>query len=268
MNQPPPPTEEQVDRERLTLLRQIEAMIETPMIILAFIWLALFVIEVIYGLNRFLEIAGYVIWALFIFEYLLGLTVAPRKLAYIRRNWLKGIALVAPALRVFRIFYVLRLARITRAARLARTLRLLRVLSSVNRGMRALGNSMKRRGFGYVVALTVIVVLVGAAGMYTFENDPEGNGLNTYGEALWWTAMIITTLGSQYWPQTPEGRLLCLFLALYSFAVFGYIAGVLASFFVDRDAEDDTAEIAGAKQLEALRREIKALRDELRNHPE
>jgi len=36
------------------------------------------------------------------------------------------------------------------------------------------------------------------------------------GEALWWTAMIMTTMGSQYWPQTIEGRMLCVFLALYA----------------------------------------------------
>ncbi len=36
--------------------------------------------------------------------------------------------------------------------------------------MRALGASMGRRGFGYVVALTMIVTLAGAAGMYAFES--------------------------------------------------------------------------------------------------
>jgi hypothetical protein len=29
---------------------------------------------------------------------------------------------------------------------------------------------------------------------------------DSYGDALWWTATIITTLGSQYWPATAAGR--------------------------------------------------------------
>jgi voltage-gated potassium channel len=33
-----------------------------------------------------------------------------------------------------------------------------RVVGSLNRAMRALGRSFRRRGFGYVVALTVIVL--------------------------------------------------------------------------------------------------------------
>jgi len=144
-----------------------------------------------------------------------------------------------------------------------RSLRLLRVVSSLNRGMRALGASLSRRGFGYVIALTVLVTFTGAAGMYAFENVAPG-GMKSYGEALWWTAMVLTTMGSQYWPQTIEGRVLCVFLALYAFAVLGYVTATLATFFVGRDAENTEAELAGAKQLAALREEVIALRDEIR----
>jgi voltage-gated potassium channel len=76
--------------------------------------------------------------------------------------------------------------------------------------------------------------------------------------------MVMTTMGSQYWPQTVEGRLLCFFLALYAFGVFGYVTAAFATFFVGRDAENDEAELAGAKQLAALREEVIALRDDLR----
>jgi voltage-gated potassium channel len=44
--------------------------------------------------------------------------------------------------------------------------------------------------------------------------------------------MILTTLGSQYWPRTPEGRVLGFLISLYAFAVFGYFTALLASFFV------------------------------------
>ena len=76
--------------------------------------------------------------------------------------------------------------------------------------------------------------------------------------------MTLTTMGSQYWPQTFEGRILCFFLALYAFAVFGYVTATLATFFVGRDAESAEAEIAGSDELAALRSEIKALREDIR----
>jgi voltage-gated potassium channel len=160
---------------------------------------------------------------------------------------------------------MIRLLRLTRAAGMVRGLRMLRILSSTNRGMRALGATMSRRGFGYVVALSLIVTLVGAAGIYRFESEnPAGRSLESYGAALWWTAMIMTTMGTDYWPQSAGGRLLCFLLAIYSFAMFGYVTATLATFFIGRDAEDEQAEVAGDRAIAALRGEIAALREELR----
>ncbi len=231
------------------------------MLVLGFVWLALLLVEFIRGLSPFLETVGIVIWVVFILDFALKFFLAPDKSDYLKANWLTALALFVPALRVFRIARVVRVVRVARAAR---GLRLLRVVTSLNRGMRALGASMGRRGFGYVVALTLIVMLAGAAGMYAFENNVEGSGLNSYGEALWWTAMLLTSLGSEYWPRTAEGRVLCFLLSLYGFAVFGYVTATLATFFIGRDAESDEAEVAGAKSIEALRAEIAALRGEIR----
>ena len=102
-----------------------------------------------------------------------------------------------------------------------------------------LKRSVRRRGLGYVTLLTLIVAVVGAAGMYQFELDGDGGpGFSSYGGALWWTAMLLTTMGSDYWPRTSEGRMLCLLLAVYAFAVFGYVTAAIAAYFVDADYID------------------------------
>jgi voltage-gated potassium channel len=203
---------------------------------------------------------GMIIWAIFLLDFAVKLILAPDKGAYFRHNWLTAVSLVVPALRVFRAYRAFRLLRL---ARTGRGLRLVRVVSSLNRGMKALGASLSRRGFGYVVALTLLVTIAGAAGMYAFEHAAVG-GPRGYGDALWWTAMIMTTLGPSYWPQTAEGRVLCVFLALYAFGVFGYVTATLATFFVGRDADSSEAELAGANQLAELRVEVVGLRGEIR----
>jgi len=76
--------------------------------------------------------------------------------------------------------------------------------------------------------------------------------------------MLLTSIGLDYFPQTGEGRVLCFVLALYGFAVFGYITASLATFFVGRDAADVQAEIIGAADINALRSEITLLRDEIK----
>lgn len=261
MEKTPQPKDRLVMRERRRILRQVEEWFETPMLILGFVWLVLLVVEFIWGLSPFLESIGLVIWIAFIIDFLVRFALAPGKIDYLKGNWLTALALMLPALRVFRVFRALRALRTVRAAR---GLRLVRVVTSINRGMRALGATMARRGFGYIVALTFVVSLAGAAGMYAFENNTAAQGLNDYGTALWWTIMIMTTMGSEYWPQTAEGRVLCVILALYSFGVFGYVTATLASFFIGRDADSEKGDVAGAKSIEALRAEIEAMRAEMR----
>jgi len=114
-----------------------------------------------------------------------------------------------------------------------------------------------------VIALTAIVTFAGAAGMYAFERDVPG-GLENYGVALWWTAMLLTSIASEYWPKTAEGRVLCLLLSVYGFAVFGYMTASLASFFIGRDAEDEQAEIASAKSIRDLQEQIERMHEEMR----
>lgn len=254
------PDEEELKRERYELLQRLEGWLETPMLVLAFVWLVLLIVELVRGESALFYFLGTTIWVVFIIDFAVKLVLAPDRIDYLKANWLTAIALLLPALRVFRIARVFRLLRLARAGR---GLRLVRVVSSLNRGMKALGASLSRRGFGYVIALTVLVTFAGAAGMYAFENEVPG-GLDSYIESLWWTAMIMATMGSEYWPQTAEGRVLCGFLALYAFGVFGYVTAALATFFVGRDAESNDAEVAGAKQLIALRDEVSALRGEIR----
>lgn len=249
---------EQTDEQRRNLLMQLESWLETPMLILGFVWLGLLIYELIWSLSPALEWFGTTIWIIFILDFAVKFLLAPAKIDYLKSNWLTALSLLVPALRVFRIF------RIFRFLRAARGIRLFRVLTSLNRGMKALSASFGRRGFGYVVALTTIVILAGAAGMLAFENEADG-GIKTYADALWWTAMMMTTIGSEYFPQTTEGRILCFILALYAFAVFGYVTATLATFFVGRDAENADAEIAGAEDIKLLRGEIASLREELKS---
>lgn len=224
------------------------------MVILGFVWLVLLIIELVHKTSPILETFGLVIWSIFIVDFLIKFSLAPEKVQFIRKNILTLISLVVPAFRIFRLVRILRLLRLSRG------LRLVKVVGSLNRSMRALSSTMKRRAFGYVILLSVIILFGGAAGMYAFEKDVAG-GLTDYGTALWWTSMILTTMGSEYWPRTLEGRLLCILLALYAFAVFGYVTATIATYFIGRDAEGNEAEIAGAKQIEMLRKEMRELKE-------
>jgi voltage-gated potassium channel len=244
----------EITKERKKLLRRIESFLEWPMVVLGFVWLMLLVIELVYGENQLSEIFGLIIWVIFIVDFVIKFSLAPVKGRFLKSNILTIISLVVPAFRVFRIF------RIIRVFRISRSFRLVKIIGSLNRGMRALSITMQRRAFGYVFLLTLIVIFAGAAGMFAFEKDTP-DGLETYGTSLWWTTMIITTLGSEFWPQTLEGRILCIILSLFGFAVFGYITATIATFFIGRDAEENKSrnEIAKIDELKSEIMELKAM---------
>jgi voltage-gated potassium channel len=236
MNSTPDST---VRRERWKLTARLVRGLDKPMLLLSVVWSVLLVIEFTRGLSPWLQTIHDVIWAAFVAQFVVEFATAPSKRVYLRKRWITAVSLALPALRLLRF---VRVARVARLARTVRGIRLARLLSTINRGMRTLSLGFRRRGLGYLIVLSSLVAITGAAGMYRFELDaPGGPGFPDYGTALWWTAMLLTTMGSDYWPRTPEGRLLCLLLAIYAFAVFGYVTAAIAAYFVDRDKNERLA---------------------------
>lgn len=246
---------------RWRVLSAFERRLDRPLAVLGLVWLALFILDVTRGLGPALTGLNIAIWLVFVADFVLRLLLAPDRLLYLRRSWLTALSLLVPALRVFRFAAAARAVRVLPAAR---GVRLVRAVGSLNRGMTALAATMRRRGVSYVVALTVAVVFAGAAGMYALEPATDGGGGFTgYADALWWTAMIITTIGSAYWPRTPEGRILAVLISVYAIGVFGYLTAALASFFVGREAAAGAGDLARSSELRALRTEIAGLRREM-----
>ena len=80
--------------------------------------------------------------------------------------------------------------------------------------------------------------------MLVFEPAREvKGGFENYADALWWTAMLLTTMGSGFWPFTAEGRVLSLLLSIYGIVVFGYITASFATFFIGQEAQDQEGEV-------------------------
>lgn len=244
--------------ERWSVLEDLDDWLRLPMAVLSLVWLLIVVAELVWGERGLLTTFGLVIWMIFLAEFAVRFFLAPAKVTFLRNNWLTVIALALPALRMFRAFRVLRAARALRGARLVR------IVGAANRSMKALRATLRRRQFGYVAGLTVLLVCLGAAGMLNFEPAGEvDGGFTSYGHALWWTAMLITSIGSDFWPVTPAGRILALLLSIYGLAVFGYITASFASFFIGRDAEAPDAPGAGSADIQQLAAEIRDLRLQL-----
>jgi voltage-gated potassium channel len=122
--------------------------------------------------------------------------------------------------------------------------------------MNVLRKSVGNRGMIYVVSLTLLVVFTSAAGIMHFENEVTGQ-FPSYSSAIWWTSMMITTMGSDYFPKSSEGRILGLLLAIYGFAIFGYVTAIVATFLMGKDKKEKN-------EIQLLRQEVQELKEILK----
>ena len=210
-----------------------------------------------------LEVLGWSLWALFFVEFAVKFALAPSKRLYVRRRWLDVLVVLVPFLRFLRI---LRVFRATRA------LPVFRLLVFGGQGSSRVLVLLKRRRLGQLALISVLVILIGAAAGFMLESDAPGSRMETFGDALWWSASLVTTVASEVYPVTPGGRILGFLLMLYAVGIFSYFIASIASLLVDLDAQQASEEqIAQEKdgvwlsrgELDALRsildREEKAL---------
>jgi voltage-gated potassium channel len=148
---------------------------------------------------------------------------------------------------------------------LIRLARLSRVVMAT-RGARRLFERL-----GRVALVVVLVVVVGAAVGYRAEHATN-SGFATFGDALWWAIVTLTTVGyGDIVPKSTAGRIDGVMIMITGVAVLGILAGSLASFFhlekpsepsaAGDDVVDDGAAVVG--EISALRTQVSRLAAEI-----
>ncbi|WP_157598413.1 potassium channel family protein [Phycicoccus sp. Root101] len=189
------------------------------------------------------SIVSWTVWLLFAADLFVRLAMSEDRWRYLRRNWLDVITLAVPMLR---------------------PLRALRAVVALNIIGRRGQSFVRGRVVAYVAAAVVVVGLVAALAVLDAERGHQGANITTFGDALWWAATTVTTVGyGDQFPTTPEGRFVGAGLMLTGIALLGVITASLASWFVERVAEVQAAEERTGEGVSDLAAELRALRAEL-----
>ena len=217
----PAPPEAESTNGRLGAAEALARRLDRPMGILGVIFLFVVLGQLIAtepSVALAFTVAGWAFWVVFVAEFFLRAYVAGFAPAFWKRNWWQVIFLLVPFLRFFRALQALRLLRVARLARYGS------IVSAGVRGSRSAGRLMTNR-IGWLAAVTVVVVLASSQLLYaTGEHD-------SYSLLLFESAMAAIT-GDGITSTSPLARIIQVFLAVYSVAVFATLAGTLGAYFL------------------------------------
>lgn len=219
-----------------------------PLLIAALLFLVAYAWPILqpdlpHAADKACRIVNLAVWVLFGLDFIYRLLLAERRWSFVRANWLDVLTLVLPFLR---------------------PLRALRVVLALNLLGRRADVFVRGRVVGSVAGAVGVIAVVAALAVLDAERGKHGSNIESFGDALWWAASTITTVGyGDQYPTTGQGRLIAVGLMGSGIALLGVITAALASWFVEKISAVQAAEEETEQSLADLAQEIRALRAEL-----
>ena len=230
-------------------LQRWERYAEWPLAAAALLFLVLFSVQVLarpQGSDAYvLWLIGWIVWGLFILDYVVRLYLASNRWHWFLRHLLDFAIVALP---------------------LVRPLRLLRLLVLIEVLQRAIGDAFRGRIVVYTVSGVLLLIYTSSLAVFDKERFLPGATINSFGKALWWSITTVTTVGyGDVYPVTNTGRIIAVLLMIGGISLVGVVTAALASWIIERVSEEETViQTATAAHIEELRGEIRELSEELR----
>ena len=183
---------------------------------------------------------------LFVVDYLARLSLATNRPRWFVRHLVDLAVIALPLLRPLRL------------------LRLLVLLAALQKGI---GGAIRGRVAIYTASGAVLLIY--AASLAILETEPEQPGakIKNFGDAVWWSITTVTTVGyGDLLPVTGKGRVIAVLLMMGGISLVGVVTATLASWIVQRVAQEDSEDQAAtAGQIEAVHEDVRLQMEDLRD---
>lgn len=204
--------------------------------LLALISVIFAVCDIWRGLPPAARVIDWIIYFIFVADYVVRFFLAKKKSTFFRENIL-DLAAIIPFNSMFRIFRALKIARPARLAKMSRVAKAARFASVSARGARGLKRAhafLNTNGLKYVIFLALITILAASAGMMYFEKM-------TFRDALWWSFVTAATVGyGDLSPVTQAGRITAAVLMIIGIGLISSLTSAITSFFMkDPETSDE-----------------------------
>jgi voltage-gated potassium channel len=208
----------------MTSVERWEKRAEVPLLLLAVAFLIAYAWPVLDprldpDLRTILELASWTVWAAFVIDFAARLFMSDDRRHYALSHWYDVALIGLPMLRPLRLLRLLAFARVLN---------------------RSAAGSLVGRVSAYVAGTAIMALGLGALAVLDAEQDAPNANIATFGDALWWSATTVTTVGyGDHFPVTTTGRLVAVALMLVGIACIGAITAGVAAWLVkqvDADA--------------------------------
>jgi voltage-gated potassium channel len=185
--------------------------------------------------ERWVQIADWVVWAIFLLEYVVMVAVGPERTAYVKRNPLNFVVVVCSYPGLPALFGLIRLAR------LARFVRLLRLMAVTARAIAALRKIVWRRSVFSVAGVSMLIIVAGGTSLTLLEPQTVKGG---FGDGVWWAVVTAATVGyGDIAPTSLVGRLIAVLLMLSGVGVVSTLAASITAYFLGTEENAGLMEV-------------------------
>ncbi|MEV6273873.1 potassium channel family protein [Nocardia sp. NPDC051832] len=224
-----------------------ERTTSVPMMLLALAFLGVYAWHVLDTgvspvLDSWLARVDIAIWTLFAADFAIRVWLSGDRWRFLRTHPVELLIVLLPPFRPLRLL---------RAALL--------LLDTLNRSTRT-----RARMAIFVGASSLLTLLLCSLAFFDAEYGAPDSKIANFGDALWWSAVSVTTVGyGDVYPVTTEGRLISLVLMTFGIGLISFAIGTTTSWVMDQlKAVEATAE-ATDREISVLVEEVRALRGEV-----
>ena len=189
-----------------------------------------------------------VTWAFFVLDYLVRFALASPKRGWFRRHIFDLLVVLLPALK---------------------TVPLLQALTRAPRRTSA-GAALRIRIAIYGAGAAMVLIWLASLAMLDAERGSPGANIETFGDAVWFSCVTITTVGyGDYYPVTVFGRFVAVGLMAVGVALVGVVTATFASWVLEVAAarSSDVDEPATRGQVRDLSKRLSELSEKLGGPP-
>ena len=212
---------------------------DTPLLLLAVGSLPLLLLEVVSDRftktdQNFITAINVLVFIAFAVDYLVELSVTRNRATYLRTQWASLIIVVSQFLALLPALGFLGILRGARALRIAVTIT--RVIG-IGAASKAQGRQFFREKAASVAfGLAGFTWITSAVAFTIAEDVGKGRRIESFFDALWWSASTITTVGyGDIYPVTAPGRIIAVFTMLMGVSTLAVVTARIAQFLLSNE---------------------------------